>query len=139
MDESRLYSNQKGRLPRRESIALAGIILGREKKKLPANIIFTDDKFLKNLNRKFRRIDKPTDVLSFTADPEEGITGEIYISIDTARRQAKEYHSTLREEILRLVCHGALHLCGYDHLRKTDADRMKKKENSYLRRLINHD
>lgn len=138
MDKTRLYSNQKGRLPRRESIDLAGLILQHEKKKLPANIIFADDRFLKNLNRKFRRIDKPTDVLSFTADPEEGITGEIYISIDTSRRQAKEYGTTLREEVLRLVCHGVLHLCGFDHMRKAETDRMKKKENSYLRRFINH-
>lgn len=138
MDESRLYSDQKGRLPRGESIELAGLILHCEKKKLPANIIFSDDRFLKNLNRKFRRIDKATDVLSFTADAEEGITGEIYISIDTARRQAKEYGTTIREEVLRLVCHGALHLCGFDHRRQAETDRMKKKENSYLRRFINH-
>ena len=132
MDESNLFSDRRGRLPAREAVALADSILRAEKKKLPVNIIFTGDAELTDLNSRFRNIDRPTDVLSFPADPELEILGEIYISIDTAKRQSADYKATLREEILRLVCHGTLHLCGYDHHKPADEKVMKKKENRYL-------
>jgi probable rRNA maturation factor len=136
MDDCHLFSDRRGRLPRREAVALAGLILKGEKKKLPVNIIFSGDDALEELNLQYRRLGRPTDVLSFPADPELGILGEIYISIDTARRQAREYRGTLREEILRLVCHGTLHLCDYDHHRKAEAALMKKKEDHYLDRFL---
>jgi probable rRNA maturation factor len=136
MDDCHLFSDRRGRLPRREAVALAGLILKGERKKLPVNIIFTGDETLEELNLQFRRLNRPTDVLSFPADPELGILGDIYISIDTARRQAREYRATLREEILRLVCHGALHLCGYDHHKKAETALMKKKEDHYLDRYL---
>ena len=136
MDESNLYSDQKGRLPARESIALADLVLRGEGRKLPVNIIFSDDSRLQDLNFRFRGIQRPTDVLSFPADADLGILGDIYLSIDAARRQAGEYHLTLREEILRLVCHGTLHLCGYDHSRKGNAEEMRKLEEKYLGRYF---
>lgn len=135
MEESSLFSNQRGRLPRKRATALADLILRGEKKKLPVNIIFSDDAAVEELNHLFRGRKKPTDVLSFAGDPELGILGEIYISIDTARRQAREYGVTLEEEILRLVCHGTLHLCGYDHHEEHDRKRMKAREEKYLGRL----
>lgn len=136
MDESQLFSGWRGRLPRRESLALADSILKGEKRKRPVNIIFSDDACLADLNLQFRGLKQPTDVLSFPSDPELGILGEIYISIDTARRQAAEYRATLREEILRLVCHGTLHLCGYDHHDPAQAKTMKAREKYYLDRLM---
>jgi len=135
MDESDLYSNQRGRLPRREAIKLADLILWGEKKKLPIVIIFAGDPLLKKLNRRYRRLNRPTDVLSFESDPALGLTGEIYLSIDTARRQAREYKTTLRDEILRLVAHGTLHLCGYDHKKKDDFEIMQAREDHYLNKL----
>jgi probable rRNA maturation factor len=135
MDESRLFSNQRGRLPRKESIALAFYILCKEKAKLPVNIIFTDDAYISDLNSRFRKKHKPTDVLSFNSDPELEILGEVYISIDTARRQAKEYRVILKNEILRLVCHGVLHLCGYEHGKKNNREIMRNLENIYLSRF----
>jgi probable rRNA maturation factor len=138
MDEGNLFSNQRGRLPRREAIALTRHILRIEKQKLPVNIIFTDDHTLENLNSRFRKKHRPTDVLSFPADPELGIIGEIYISIDTARQQARDYNAPLREEVLRLVCHGVLHLCGYDHDSEKNTVRMQNKEKQYLDRFMRH-
>jgi len=132
MDESRLFSGQRGRLPRRKAIALADMILKGEKRKLPVNIVFSDDRHLRKLNYRFRGKRHPTDVLAFPTDPDLYILGEIYISIDAARRQAREYKVTIGEEILRLVCHGTLHLCGYNHHRSTDTARMRKRENHYL-------
>ena len=138
MDPSQLFSNQRGRLPARLAVALADSILKSEKKRLPVNIIFADDDFLKDLNSRFRQKNRPTDVLSFAADAELGVLGEIYISIDTARRQAKEYKTTLTDEILRLVAHGVLHLCSYEHHRPADARKMELKTERYLKRFAAH-
>ena len=68
-----------------------------------------------------------------------GIVGEVYISVDTARRQAAEWRATLGDEILRLVCHGPLHLCGYDHHRAVDAVRMRRREEHFLALIDEHD
>jgi probable rRNA maturation factor len=136
---SKIFSNQRGRLPKQEAIDLADHILKREGKKHPVNIIFAGDQFIKGLNEQFRMKNKPTDVLSFPADSELEILGEVYISIETARRQAEEYFVTLREEILRLVCHGVLHLCGYDHQDDSGSRLMKDKEGRYLKRLLSDD
>jgi len=127
-----VFATVPGRFPRREAAGLADLILHGERRRLPANIILADDATLLDLNSRFRKKKRPTDVLSFPADCEMGVIGDIYISIDTATRQADELGWSLREEILRLVCHGVLHLCGYDHHRKADAAIMKKKELKYL-------
>lgn len=139
MTPSRVYSDQRGRLPNREAGKLADRILAGERRKRPINIIFTGDDRIRQLNATYRKQDRPTDVLSFAADADEGILGEVYISIDAARRQAADYGATLREEILRLVCHGTLHLCGYDHRRRPDTARMKARENRYLGAYLEHD
>ena len=135
---SRYFSDQRGRLPRREATALADYILKREKQKLPVNINVTDDRTIRSLNKTYRGLPRPTDVLSFPADSELGILGEVYISVESARRQAAAYGATLREEILRLVSHGVLHLCGYDHQRAADERAMTAKEDTYLDRFISH-
>lgn len=127
-----VFATVPGRFPRREIAALADLILHGERRRLPVNIILTDDAVLLDLNSRFRKKKRPTDVLSFPADREMGVLGDIYISIDTARRQAAELGWSLREEILRLAGHGVLHLCGYDHHRKADAAVMKIKEQKYL-------
>jgi rRNA maturation RNase YbeY len=136
MDESRLISNQRGQLPEQDAITLADSILKQEQQSLPVNIIFADDAELTRLNKQFRDIDKPTDVLSFPADPELETLGDIIISVETAKRQAREYKATLREEILRLVCHGTLHLCGYDHHEPADEKVMKDREDKYLNEFL---
>jgi probable rRNA maturation factor len=130
-----LFSDQRGRLPKKEALRLANLVLTGEKKRLPVNIIFTDDRRIEKLNRDFRGIAGPTDVLSFDGDRDLGILGEVYISIDTARRQANEFRVTLGEEVLRLVCHGLLHLCGYDHKNSKDSSRMRHREDLYLQKL----
>lgn len=99
------------------------------------NVIFTTDDRLRELNARHRRKNRPTDVLSFNIDDPVtpgGTFGEIYISVDTANRQAKAYGGTRSEEYLRLTCHGLLHLCGYDHQESADAAHMKSMEDHYL-------
>lgn len=132
MEASRLFSNQRGRLPKLAALGLADYILRHERQSLPVNIIFSDDVCLKSLNVRFRGRSRPTDVLSFPGDKDLGILGEIYVSVETARRQAADYGVTLSAEMLRLVCHGVLHLCGYDHHIGSDAAMMRRMEERYL-------
>jgi probable rRNA maturation factor len=94
------------------------------------------------LNREFRNKDKPTDVLSFPSGEKlTGVSflGELAISIPMACKQAKEFGVTVREELLRLLIHGLLHLLGYDHegVSKSEAQRMRRLERKILTELTN--
>ncbi len=93
-------------------------IAGTENREVKAvNVVITNNDYLQNLNRDFKRKDQPTDVLSFNlADVNENpIEGDIYISKDRADIQAKEGKEETETEILRLAVHGFLHLCGWTH------------------------
>ncbi len=95
-------------------------------------LILTDNETIRELNRQFRHIDKPTDVLSFPLEyvPHAPL-GEIVISVDYARDKASEYHNSLDDEIALLFIHGLLHLLGYDH--ETDSGEMRQKEEELIR------
>jgi probable rRNA maturation factor len=88
------------------------------------------DAEIHELNRDFREVDKPTDVLSFSMVEGEGgglhpqVMGDVVISVETAGRQAAEAGRTLEEELLRLAVHGFVHLCGYDHATADEERRM---------------
>ena len=91
------------------------------------NVIIVDNNFIHKMNKEYRGIDRPTDVISFALEDSHDIDyddfrllGDIYISIDKAREQAKEYGHSLRREICFLSVHGLLHLLGYDHMEKED-------------------
>ncbi len=91
------------------------------------SVVVVPDKVMRGLNRRFRGIDRTTDVLAFpiAAAAREGEPfGDIVIAHQTARRQAREYGGSLADEMRRLAVHGALHLCGYDHHTRKDAGRM---------------
>lgn len=90
------------------------------KEDLDVTLRLTDDAEIHQLNKKFRKQDKPTDVLSFNynfMDPETNreYLGDIIISIETASRQAREHNFTINQELAFLAIHGTLHLLGYDH------------------------
>lgn len=78
------------------------------------SIIFLGNTAMKRMNRNFLNHDYVTDVLSFDLSSAETIDGEIYIGIDKAAAQAREYRVSLTNEILRLTAHGFLHILGYD-------------------------
>jgi probable rRNA maturation factor len=94
-------------------------------------VTFVDDREIRRLNKKFRKLDRATDVLSFETG-ESGELGDVVISVDTARRNAKRFGVTIGDEIRRLVIHGVLHLLGYDHDKKKDKAVMRKMEEKYL-------
>ena len=94
-------------------------------------LIFCSDTMIHRLNATYRKVDRPTDVLSFTFS-EPDLLGEIYISLPRAAQQAKEYGVSLENEIKRLFVHGFFHLLGYDHEDLPDQRKMEKMELKYL-------
>lgn len=134
-EPSSIFFHSPAELSQSKAIKLADRILHDEQQTLPVNIIIADNRMLADLNSRFRNKNGPTDVLSFAGDEQLGILGELYISVDKATVQAKEYNATFEEEILRLICHGVLHLCGYDHDNEQDKKVMKRREDKYLDHL----
>ena len=98
------------------------------------SIALVSDRESRSLNRRWRGKDRPTDVLSFPLQ-EPGALGEVVISIDTARRQAREGGWSLAIELRRLLAHGILHCRGYGHDAPAEARRMAAAE----RRLLGFD
>lgn len=108
---------------------------------LQVQVVVADDGLLRRLNREFRHLDRPTDVLSFryaaaAAGPADAGPGaEIYVSLERAAAQAREYGRTRPQEFVLLVLHGLLHVQGHDHHGRADARRMRGAEMAALRRL----
>ena len=99
-----------------------------------ATIAFVSDRQIKDLNKRYRNFEKPTDVLSFPAEDETGANlGDIAISLERAEVQAQENGLTLENEIAQLILHGLMHLCGYDH--ETDDGQMNRMELKLRRKL----
>ncbi len=101
------------------------------------SILFTNNEKIKTLNREYRSIDKATNVLSFSmregiSVPFDNILGDIVISEEYARNEAKEMGITEEERIIQLLIHGVLHLIGYDHEKEAEYEKMKKKEDFYF-------
>lgn len=103
---------------------------------LPISCVLTHDAHIRQLNKKYRNIDKTTDVLSFELSdaihPEAHYCGEIYISVDRARQQAKAHNRSLQEEITHLTVHGTLHLLGFEHDTSEGYTQMQTEESKYL-------
>ena len=101
-------------------------------------IVLTDDSAIRVLNRKWRGIDAPTNVLSFPADIPAGappLLGDIVLAYETVAREARRDGKPFAHHVAHLAVHGFLHLCGYDHERDSDAETMEQLERTILRRL----
>ena len=94
--------------------------------------IIVDDNKIHEINRDYRQIDKSTDVISFAMEDNDQYyvagmprsLGDIFISIDHAKTQAKDYGHSLKREMCFLFTHGLLHLLGYDHMNEDDEKEM---------------
>jgi len=119
---------------------LAGRILNDwDRSEAELSILITDDEEICSLNRLYRDVDRPTDVLSFSQLEGEGpstttdLLGDVVISWETAQRQAGEFGHTVLDEMKRLLVHGVLHLIGFDHEKDADAARtMREAEAKYF-------
>ncbi|MEI7885644.1 MAG: rRNA maturation RNase YbeY [Clostridia bacterium] len=132
-------------LPKLEK--LAEIILNSEGEthELEISLSFVDNQSMQLLNKEYRGMDSPTDVLSFALregdeqliSPTEGpeLIGDIIISVERAISQAAEYDHSLERELCFLFTHGLLHLLGYDHLNSHEEAIMLAKQELYLQQL----
>ncbi len=120
-------------LPRPKDLGLlAEKVLASEGLSGKVNLIFCDNDYVRELNFRFRKLDKVTDVLSFLYD-EDDILGEIYIATLQAKSQAPRWKNTFYNELKRLIVHGSLHLAGFDHMNSPDRKRMCAREDLYLK------
>ena len=100
------------------------------------NFIFCSDNYLLNINKEYLNHDTYTDIITFdNSEIPENIAGDIFISIDRVKDNAKSFKTTTQNELARVMIHGVLHLLGYKDKTKKDKDLMTEKEDFYLKLL----
>lgn len=108
------------------------------------SVVLCDNAYIHGLNKTYRNIDRPTDVLSFALNegeeegydgPDTKLLGDIVISLDKTREQSEEYGHSFERELAYLTVHGMLHILGYDHMTDEDKAEMRKEEEFVLHRL----
>jgi rRNA maturation RNase YbeY len=109
-------------------------IFRKEGKRLKSlNYVFTTDEALRKINRDFLKHDYYTDIVSFDVSASNETEGEIYISIDRVKENARRLNVPFKIELLRVMFHGTLHLCGYKDKSAADIKSMRRKEDDYIK------
>ncbi len=124
------------RVPERRRLRefIEAIITRKGKKPGSLNYIFCSDEYLLNINRQYLQHDYYTDIITFDLDSDPKlVTGEIYISADRVRENAKSFGSTINHELHRIMFHGILHLCGYKDKLKAEKLAMTREEDRLLK------
>lgn len=124
----------------RNRMVTAKTVVGYVKKVLKAekvadalvSVVFVGSRYCRKINRQYLKHDYTTDVLAFPLEAGRVLDGEIYVNLDRARVQAREYGVSIGNEIARLVIHGTLHLVGYDDTSSRKAQAMKIEEERHL-------
>lgn len=105
------------------------------------NVVIVDEKKIQELNRKYREIDRVTDVISFALEDDKSFNiedyrmlGDIYICLNRAKEQALEFGHSFKRELSFLAIHGLLHLLGYDHMNEDDEKVMFNKQEEVLKK-----
>lgn len=142
MDRKRIWirnRQRKFKLNLSRISRIAGLILEEmEKDRAELSLLFVNARAIRKMNLEYRRIDSPTDVLSFPVGngnfpAERTLLGDIVISVETARKQAARLGHSLEQEITFLMIHGVLHLLGWDHERSMrEAKLMYQKQREIL-------
>jgi len=108
------------------------VLKGENRETEIISLVFVSKEEIKKLNNKFRKKNKPTDVLSFNIN-EGNYLGEVVICPEVVRLNAKKYKVSMKDELIKMFVHGILHLCGYDHeINEAEAEIMEEKEKIYL-------
>lgn len=109
-------------------------VIEKEKKFVgEIHFVFCSDKFLHALNKKYLYHNTLTDIITFDYSLKKKLIGEIYISIDRVKENAKKFESEFENELHRVMIHGVLHLCGYKDKTKQQKEKIRKKENECLK------
>ncbi len=96
------------------------------------NYIFCSDNYILQINRQYLHHDYYTDIITFNYCENNIVSGDIFISVDTVKTNAKEYNQNLENELHRVIIHGVLHLLGYNDKTETELFEMRQKEDFYL-------
>ncbi len=111
-------------------------------KESEVSVVFVDDVRMQELNKQYRGVGRPTDVLSFAMTEgedfpggEEELLGDVVISLETAVNQAEEYGHSVDREVAYLTVHGVLHLLGYDHEDSQSKKIMRQKEEAIMNKV----
>jgi probable rRNA maturation factor len=135
--ESDLWKEKTGIRPViRRAVAEAAAALSTARAELA--VVLTDDTAIRFLNRTWRGVDAATNVLSFPADLAGGeppLIGDIVLAYETIAREARAERKSFAHHVAHLAVHGFLHLLGYDHVQRKDAEAMERLERDVLKRL----
>lgn len=130
-----------------KKVLLIAMKLTSQKETSEVSLLLTNDQEIQELNKLYRNVDSPTDVLAFS-QTENGIEfplldgkieyllGDIIISVETAQRQAAAFGHSLEQELIILAIHGFLHLIGFDHLSESEAGKMKYLEKTIIEKFL---
>jgi rRNA maturation RNase YbeY len=130
-------AHRRYRIGRNAATGFVRSVLMRERRRrADVSVVFVDSRFIRKMNRRFLGHDYVTDVISFPLDNHPSLEGEIYINLDRARAQAKEYGVPFGNEVARLVIHGTLHLAGYRDRTARQARQMRREECRHLMALF---
>jgi len=140
---SRSQANDSARPDARACETLRRIALALGPVDAGVDVILTDDAFIRDINREYRGVDTPTDVISFSYLEDDGgdtfdgtardnLAGEIYISCETLEKEATAQGIELKDLFLRIGVHGLLHVLGYRHATDSEAGEMEKEERRLL-------
>ncbi|AXO80758.1 rRNA maturation RNase YbeY [Olleya aquimaris] len=111
---------------------ISSIIIKEKCKEDEINYVFCDDDYLHKLNVQFLDHDTLTDVISFDYSVGKKLQGDIFISIERVKDNAKDFNVEFESELHRVIIHGILHYCGYKDKTEADASEMRLKENEAL-------
>ena len=127
----------------RRAVETVGRLYGAEEAEV--SVTLTDDAHIHELNRTYRAVDRPTDVISFALNESEepaiaggpavNVLGDIVLSVERAAAQAADYGHSLRREIVFLTVHGMLHLLGYDHIEEGERLEMEEEQRHVMEEL----
>lgn len=123
-------------LPEQETVFQAWIekIIASEEKELgELNYIFCDDNYLHQINVQYLDHDTLTDIITFDYTQEQIISGDIFISVERVADNAQDFNVDFQAELLRVMAHGVLHLCGYKDKSDAESKQMRSKEEEKMR------
>ncbi|MBE6101310.1 MAG: rRNA maturation RNase YbeY [Selenomonas ruminantium] len=125
------------------AVEMVGKLYGVENGEV--SVTLTNNAYIHTLNKEYRGIDRPTDVLSFALNeseepemvdgPEVNVLGDLIISVERAEEQAADYGHSLRREVAFLTVHGMLHLLGYDHMEDEEREEMEAEQRFVMEKL----
>ena len=117
-------------------LSLPKLIQYENKECGPINLIFCDDDKILEVNKEYLSHDYYTDIITFDYSLNQIISGDLFISIDRVKENANRYSKTFENELMRVVFHGVLHLCGYNDKSEEEVLVMRSKEDYYLTQLV---